>query len=404
MSEENDLFDGLTIMSPEEIESSLGSSEEETSAETTVDETIETTEKGDDKPAEEDGLTITTPVPSSIPEDTDDTDEGDEGESTTKPESNVFSVFIKEMINEGIISGPEEEEELKELLENADTATVKKLMEDTVNKNVESKQESWKKSLSPAKKKFLEIEGAFDETDQAIQMAQRLEFFESVTDDAIEQDENLQKNLYYEYLKTKGFSDAEAIEAIDEASSIDKLKDKALKSLPSLKENAESVVEQSKAAREAAMAESANKNKEAFEKLMGAVDTKESFIPNLNLNKTSREKLKANITTPVYTDKEGREYTSLMYKQMRNPAEFEMLINYYDTLGLFDMSKENTFKPDITKLKNVAKTKATSELEDVLRRESKEGVGQRNSTRKSEETEGVLDFLSRATGQKRRKK
>ena len=60
------------------------------------------------------------------------------------------------------------------------------------------------------------------------------------------------------------------------------------------------------------------------------------------------------MTTAVYKDQNGTEYTELGNKQRQNPQDFDMLVNYYEQLGLFNM-KDGKFSPDISKLKNIAK-------------------------------------------------
>jgi hypothetical protein len=303
------------------------------------------------------------------------------------------------MISEGVLSGPEGEE-LEELLKDASLDTVKEFIENTANNKFKQTQDNWRKNLDPVKKRFLGIEDAFGETDTAIQMAQRLEYFENLSYDAIKEDENLAKNVYYDSLITRGHSQEEAIEMVEEAVALDKVTEKATKAVPYLKQDAESYVEKSRATREAEMARKQEENEQAFSKLMDAIETKEAFVPGLNLNKVSKDKLKQNITTSVHKDKNGKEYTSLMYKQMRNPSEFEMLINYYDTLGLFNLDKEGKFKPDISKLKNIAKTKAVSELDQVLSQEEERGLGRQTSVGVSKKTESALDLLKAAYGKR----
>ena len=95
---------------------------------------------------------------------------------------------------------------------------------------------------------------------------------------------------------------------------------------------------------------------------MENIDKKEAFIDGLNLNKTIREKIKNNIINPVHEDENGNKLTSLMYKQMKNPSEFDMLINYYDTLGLFNLDKQGSFKPDVSKIKAAVKTKVSGSI------------------------------------------
>ncbi|MHA2358601.1 MAG: hypothetical protein ACXABK_07535, partial [Candidatus Heimdallarchaeaceae archaeon] len=126
-------------------------------------------------------------------EETSSNDDSEESKESTS--LNKYATFIKELISEEVLT-VEDEEKLDELLKDADRDTLMKFMEDTVEGKFKENQENWKKSLSPEKRKFLEIEANFDKTDTAIQMAQRLNFFETLTNNALETDVNLQKIKY----------------------------------------------------------------------------------------------------------------------------------------------------------------------------------------------------------------
>lgn len=387
MSDNNEeLFDGLQIMSPEELNSAVQAEEGDSeNANISAGESEEfvlkpvEAETGDDATTRESKETYVKQP----------TTDSNENRSET-----VYKALLKELVKEGVITA--EEAELDQLPGNFDT--IKSLLNKTVETHFKNKEENWKRSLSPEKKKFLEIEDAFDETDYAILMAQRLEFFENVSVDAIKGDENLQKQIYFEQLKAKNFSDQEALEAIEDAISINKLQDKALKAVPELKAMSENIVQQSRQQKELQTKAAIEQQTKAFESLLSNIDTRDHFIDGLNLNKISKDKLKSNIVTPVYKDnKTGKEYNSLMYKQARNPVEFEMLINYYDTLGLFNLDKEGKFKPDISKLKNVAKTAAINELDKIIATEEQRGVGRNTSVETSQRTEGILNLLEKAT-------
>jgi hypothetical protein len=300
---------------------------------------------------------------------------------------------MKELVKEGVITA--EEAELEELPGSLDA--IKQLVNKTVDTHFKHKEQSWKNSLSPEKKRFLEIEDAFDEAGYAIEMAQKLEFFDNVTEEDIEADENLAKQIYFEQLKAKNFSDSEAIEAIEDAVAIGKLKDKAIKAVPELRNYANEVVEQSRMQKIQQTKAQQEAQTKAFEQLLSNIDSRDAFIDGLNLNKISKDKLKSNIINPVYKDqKTGREYNSLSYKQAKNPVEFEMLINYYDTLGLFNIDKAGKFKPDISKLKSVAKTAAINELDKIISAEDQRGVGRNTSVESSKKTEGILNMLDKA--------
>jgi hypothetical protein len=387
MNDNNEeLFDGLQIMSPEELNSAV-------KAEDVGSENINNSE------GESEGFVLK-PVEAETGDDatTRESKETYVKQATTDSNENrsetVYKALLKELVKEGVITA--EEAELDQLPGNFDT--IKSLLNKTVETNFKNKEENWKRSLSSEKKKFLEIEDAFDQTDYAILMAQRLEFFENVSVDAIKGDENLQKQIYFEQLKAKNFSDQEAVEAIEDAISINKLQDKALKAVPELKAMSENIVQQSRYQKEQQTKAAIEQQTKAFESLLSNIDTRDHFIDGLNLNKISKDKLKSNIVTPVYKDdKTGKEFNSLMYKQARNPVEFEMLINYYDTLGLFNLDKEGKFKPDISKLKNVAKTAAINELDKIIAAEEQRGVGRNTSVETSQRTEGILSLLEKAT-------
>jgi hypothetical protein len=384
----NDLFDGLQIMSPEELNSAVRATEEndeETETTAASEFTLEPveTEKG------EGAYENKTPA-TKVTEEKIDT-------SAAKSEA-VYKALMKELVTSGILTSAEVEQ-LDELPGTLDT--IKDLMTKTVETNFKTKEENWKRSLPSEKKRFLEIEDAFDETDQAILMAQRLEFFENVNAEQIKNDVNLQKQIYFEQLKSKNFSDEDALEAIADAEAVNKLQDKAFKAIPELKSQANQVIQYGRSAKEAKTKAEQEAQSKMFDSLVSNIDSRDAFIDGLNLNKVAKDKLKQNIMTPVYKDpKTGSELNSLMYKQQRNPVEFEMLINYYDTIGLFNLDKEGKFKPDITKLKTVAKTAAINELDKVIAAEEQRGVGRNTSVETSQKTEGLLNMLESAFAKK----
>lgn len=393
----NELWSGISIMSPEEMENNIGeeSNVEEPTEETTI---------------EDEGASIVEPSSAEQQKvfDTQDNDNKepiseDNSESFSEEERQVelnkYGALIKDLQADGILSGIEGEE-LEEKLKDASVDTIKELMTNTVEEAFKAKEKKWKNSFSGSKKRFLEIEDAFDDADYAIQMAQRLDYLDNLTEDIVSEDTNLQKQLYAEHLRSKNFTDEEIKESLEEAEAIDKLEEKAKKALPALKEQADYVVQQSKQQKLQRQQEMAKQHEEQYNKLMKDIDSRDEFIPGLKLNKTVKEKIKENITAPVHKDKDGKEYTSLMYKQKRNPSEFQMLINYYDSIGLFNIGKEGSFKPDISKLKNVAKSNAVNELDRVLKREESRGEG-RNISQSSAKTENVLGLLEQAYGKRK---
>ena len=402
---DNELWKDISIMSADEMESSMGG--ESPSTEEEVSDASEENQEGErEDNSNNEEFTITEPDSTESSENFENNESPkepskDQSEEKRQKELNKYGALIKDLQQEGVLTGVEGDE-LEEKLQDASIDTIKELMKETVDDAFKAKESQWKKSFSGSKKRFLEIEDSFDDTDQAIQMAQRLDYLDSIDENTISENETLQKQLYAEHLRSKNFSDEEIAESLEEAEAIDKLGEKAKRALPALREQANTVVEQSKEQKIKRQEEMAQQYEEQYNKLMENIDSKDEFIPGLKLNKTVKEKIKENITAPVHKDEEGKEYTSLMYKQKRNPSEFQMLINYYDSIGLFNLGKEGNFKPDVSKLKNVAKTKATNELDKVLAREEQQGVGRRNSDSTSSQTESVLDFFEEAFKKKKK--
>ena len=391
--ENNELFEGLQIMSPEELNQAVSGQKTDGESETNAGQ-----ETQENEPA-----ALFTPVSTESGEGAGENKvvaekpEASAPDSLTKNEA-VYKALMKELVSSGVLT-VEELEKLDELPGTLDT--IKELVSKTVETGVKQNQENWKKNLDPTKKRFLEIEDAFDATDQAILMAQRLEFFDNVDTAAVQSDVDLQKQIYFELLKSKNFSDQDAIEAINDAEAINKLQDKALKAIPELRKQEHTVVEHARFEKETKTKAEQEAQSKMFESLVSNIESRDSFVDGLNLNKVAKDKLKTNIMNPVHKDPEtGVEYNSLMYKQKRNPVEFEMLINYYDTIGLFNLDKEGKFRPDITKLKSVAKTAAINELDKVIASEEQRGVGRNTSVETSQKTEGLLSMLENAFNKK----
>jgi len=387
MSEE--LFDGLQIMSPEELNAAV-KADNNPSDENNATPSAGESEGFEFKPvATETGEGAYANDNKDAPA-TKDSNSSSDGETRNEA---VYKALMKELVTAGILTAAEVEK-LDELPGTLDT--IKDLVNKTVETNFKSAEENWRKSLPAAKKRFLEIEDAFDETDYAIMMAQRLEFFDNLTLEDVKGNQDLQKQVYFEQLKSKNFSDEDAIEAINDAVTTNKLEQKALKAIPELRAESEGIVQESRLQKEAKTKKEIETQTKAFENLLNNIDVRESFIDGLNLNKISKDKLKNNILNPVYKDPQsGKELNSLMYKQQRNPVEFEMLINYYDTLGLFNLDREGKFKPDISKLKTIAKTTAINELDKIIASEDRR-VGRNTSVETSKKTENALNLLERA--------
>lgn len=378
--EDEGLFPEIQIMTASELEQSIKDNGK-------TDDEVETSEEKE--------FTVVPVVKQEIVETNEETENSSKVIPTGSEE--VYKALIKELYNSGVIT-VEEADKLEEIPGTKDS--IKELVAKTVESSLKKKEEDWKKGFTGAKKRFLDIEDAYTDTDKAIIMAQRLDFFDSLTEEKIKGNKDLQKQLYFEDLKLKNFSEEKALAAIEDAEALGKLEERSLQSLPDLKKQANDIVTENRTKIETEESKNKEEITKSFDSLIASIDDTDHFIPGLPLNKVAKDKLKANIITPVYKDESGKEFNSLMYKQSKNPSDFEKLINYYDTLGLFNLDdKSGKFKPDISKLKTVAKTEAATELDQVIERQAKKGVGTNTSLQnEGERGRRLIDSLEGMIG------
>jgi hypothetical protein len=136
---------------------------------------------------------------------------------------------------------------------------------------------------------------------------------------------------------------------------------------------------------------------EAFNSMLSTIDNKEIMLDGISFTKRHKDKLKEIMTTPIVKHSSGRLLNDIGAKQMRNPQEFEVLLNYYNMLGLFNTDKEGNFKPDISAIKKAAKSKAVKDLDRIIEEDS--DLSLNNSNNKGNinaDSESIINFLKKA--------
>lgn len=403
---DNNLFSGLRIVSKQEVKTSKedpskqegeNSSDEGTSSskESSLEQGEQSTSKDIDSDSAfslmtgEDRASVTTPSD----EKGDSSEEGDssvqdrvediEEEKDLDLKAKKYLALANELQAEGLISEIGEDFEpnldgLKDLFS--------KEKESSVNKEISK----FKESFSGAKKVFLDIEEGFDSEVDAINMAKKIDFFSNINPEAIKGNEKLAEKILTESLKLAGFSDERIEEEIDDAKDLGKLEEKASKSLPGINKKYNDVVQKGKEERKARIDAQIKSQKDAFDNMLNQIDKKDHIIEGLPYSKRNKDRLKDKLTKVVHKDDKGVQYTELGYKQSKNPVEFEILINYLDDLGIFNM-KGDKFVPDLSKLKNIAKSKATHELDNIIDQE--EATNKHKKSKQASNRHSVTDDI-----------
>jgi hypothetical protein len=283
------------------------------------------------------------------------------GETGEAPTTNVYSALVKELVNNGIVELPEDfkVESSEDLVE---------LFDKTLNSKVHNTIDTFKGSFSGAKKMFLEIEDYFDDEIIAMRVAKDLDYYDRITPAVINSNSSVQKDLVSRYLRMKGMNKAEIDEALKEADALAKLEDKALQAFPQLKEAANQFIEGKKQEAAIRAQRIEQQNEEFFNGMLKAVDDAEELVPGIALTKRHKDAIKKNMVEVVYEDPNtGQKLTELGYKQYSNPEGFERLIQFYNTLGLFNLTDDGKFKPDMGKLVKLTEKQVKKGLDELIR-------------------------------------
>jgi len=302
-----------------------------------------------------------------------------------------YTALAKELYDEGLID-EFNEEDFEGTLDD-----LKNLFSKKIDKITDEKMNSYINSFSGAKRRFLEIGDAFDDDALAYQVAQDIEFFNQITEEHLDKNEKVQTRIYSQYLRSLGKSPEEIEEDIIEAKELGKLSAKAKRVFPQLKEAAEQFVEQSREQKAKAIEDNKKMQEEAFNSMLSTIDNKEIMLDGISFTKRHKDKLKEIMTTPIVKHSSGRLLNDIGAKQMKNPQEFEVLLNYYNMLGLFNTDKEGNFKPDISAIKKAAKSKAVKDLDRIIEEDS--DLSLNNSNNKGNinaDSESIINFLKKA--------
>ena len=163
--------------------------------------------------------------------------------------------------------------------------------------------------------------------DQVKMYEQTLSYLASITDEAIEDEsdegENLRRQLIYNDLKTRGYSDEKASRELEKSfksgSDIEDAKD-ALNALGSFYKSGYDKLQKDTKAQADAAREAQKQNAEKFRKM---VLDEEISIGESKLDKKTRQRVFDAVSKPVYKDPDtGQLLTQVQKFQKENPLEF----------------------------------------------------------------------------------
>lgn len=308
-------------------------------------------------------------------EDADDSSNLDNDDSNPdKPQtgSNVYKTLSELLKEEGIVEDTFEDKEA--------LFTYFKTVADN---NVQE----WKDSLPP---EIADLINNYEEGvpfDELLQIKSNQIRLDSITEESLEDNIDLQKNLVKNFYQGKGFTEAKIEKMVSKALELDELEDEAKEALTELKEIEGKKLESTKLAQKQRELENQKAYTESINRLNTTINEVKEIIPGVKIDDKTKKELFNMITKPAET-REGQAISQVMLLREKNPLDFELKLNYYAKLGLFD---EN---PKFDVIMKKSETKVLGKLERQLEEDLKTRINKSNASSKStEDNTDIMDAL-----------
>lgn len=269
--------------------------------------------------------------------------------------------FAAALVEDGILSIDLDEFNKLETAEEQATALLE-AQRNTIDEGIDKGVTEWVDSLPDLAKRAIDaiVEGV--PLEKVLNSISNIDTFSRITDKEL-QDENTQKQIYGQYLKTKGFDDKKIERMITKSVDTDSLLEDAKDALEELKVYESKYLEQEKEVSKKREEQKQESYKVYIRGLQESIEETNEIIPGVKFNKQTKQNIFESMTKIVGNDSNGRPVNIIGKIRDENPIEFDKKLHYYATLGLFDK------KPKFDKIFSIGKSKAVQELVDMTRAE-----------------------------------
>lgn len=274
----------------------------------------------------------------------------------------ALKVFASQLAEKGLIT-MEENESLE------DPESLIEKYESSINAKTLEKFEEFKKSTFSEKDQvYLNLREEGFAEDLAKNYSEKLNFYNNVSDEALENEATLEK-IHTDYLKaTTEFSDEEIAEEISTLIDLDKLAGKVKNNLPKLisryGEELKEIKEEIKTDKDNQL-KVVNQFASSLKETVGKLES----LGELKISKQLRDKVIESISVPVGKDKFGNPISKVQSIRSKNPVAFETMIHAYAAAGLFDMDDKGNPSPKFDLFKNIATSTTVKSLTDTFKKE-----------------------------------
>ncbi len=358
----------IEVNVPEAVEAATETPEVASTQQATEDQTIEESGATDenlieipDSVIKEDSTTTSEQTPPGEPK-------------TDSPSDAKIATLAKALFQEGVLS---------ELSEEFD-GTIEGLFNEVRNE-IKNQSQGYINGLPPVIRELAENYQEGVPLDKLISSQSKAIEYSSITDEAIGEDTNLAKKLIRQDLANRGFSEDKIESRIKMFEENEVLIEEAKDAKTALTQLEEYNKEQLKKQTQARRQQEEENNKRTLEDIRKGIDDTTEIVPGISLNKRSRDKIYNSMTQVVGKTEDGRPMNAVMATRQKDPVKFETTLHYLHSLGVFN--------GDWSKITTASKTDATQELANMLKGNSSEFSGGRNSGHSKPGSSGIMGGL-----------
>lgn len=182
--------------------------------------------------------------------------------------------------------------------------------------------------------------------------------YNSITEDALNENVNMQKQIVADFLQEKGFKSEKIAKYIDKYEDMGDLYDEAKDALVELKEVSAAKEAQIKEQYAAQQKQLEENNKKLISDIEKRVNSVEEILPGRSITDDMKKRTLNSMLNIVGQDENGTPMNGIMKARSADPVAFDMNVAYMIELT-------NNFT-DFSQINATAKTNATKEFEKIL--------------------------------------
>lgn len=277
-----------------------------------------------------------------------------EGKDTKDVSGSLTVAFAKTLFELQGSSEFNEEEYTKAIAEKGEAAALMELLETEATK----KAEVHKSTVDAYAQEYIKLREAGFSTEEASTLVGNKETIDSINDEQLEKDEELQTEIIREIGGLRGMSEQEVEDDIKLLKDNDKLYERAKKGKELLKDYYVKVADSQLKQRQEAVKKAEEDRVKAQKELRDTINSTDEIIKGKKINQQTKDKIYKMITEPVKTA-DGKVINAVWAKRSENPMEFDKKLAYLISIGMFD----GTTDPLVTDARTKALTTLQKELE-----------------------------------------